>query len=119
MRKAAQRAENGKVSGFMLCQWKCPSHLNIVVVWLHFSFLGERLTLFKLAYNRSHKFHSGDSKLSFYAKLLFVKEKDFIILSWSYFACRSQAVSVTEAVQNQLVRDLKFFKHVFFFFFFF
>lgn len=72
----------------MMRQWKCLNQLNRVVVWLHFSFLGERLTFFKLAYNRSHKFHSGDSKLSFYVKLLFVKEKDFIILSWSYFACR-------------------------------
>ena len=70
----------------MLCQWKCLSHLKSVVIWLHFSFLGERLALFKLTYNRSHKFYSGDSKPSFYVKLLCVNEKDVIILSWSYFA---------------------------------
>lgn len=74
--KATQRAENDKTSGFILHF----SHLNSAVVWLPFSFLGERLMLFKLASNRSHKFHSGDSKPSFYVKLLFVKEKDFIIL---------------------------------------
>lgn len=91
----------------MQCQWKCLSHLNRVVIWLHFSFLGERLTLFKLTYNRSHQFYSGDNKPSFYVKLLFVREKDFIILSWSYFACKG--VTGSELVQNQLVRHLKCF----------
>lgn len=56
--KAAQRAENGQVPAFMLYQWKCLSHLNSVLIWLLFSFLGERLTLFKLTYNRSNKFYS-------------------------------------------------------------
>lgn len=74
--KAAQRAENDKMSGFILSL----RHLNSVVVRLPFFFLDERLMLFKLAYSRSHKFHSGDSKPSFYLNLFFVKEKDFIIL---------------------------------------
>lgn len=87
-KSAPQRAESGKVPVFMLYQWKCLSHLNNVVIWLRFSFMDETPSLFKLTYNRSHKCYPGDSKPSFYVKLLFVGEKDFIVLSWSYFVCK-------------------------------
>lgn len=45
-------------------------------------------SLFKLTYNRSHKFYSDDRKISFYVKSLFVREKDLITLHWSYFVCK-------------------------------
>lgn len=40
-------------------------------------------SLFTLIYNRSHKFYPDDRKISFYVKLLFVREKDLIPQHWS------------------------------------
>lgn len=88
-RKAAKRQKVAK--GLHVCCVNENTWVTLtVVIRLFFSFLSERFTFFKLTYNRSHNFYSGDSKPSFHVKLLFVRRRRLIILSWSYFCKKSQ-----------------------------